>query len=221
MLPLSLLLASVQSAPPPPAPAAAAAIDGVRISASLPFDKVAPGVDLQLVLDVTLPDGQAIAAAGIPGLIVQLDVPRGVVLGGEHVSGYRDLARNEFLLEPFERLVSELPASIPFTLDAPPAEGATIGINVIGYIAPEDESAGHPTAASFLRRRLELPLTARAVAREGDARDTSWSCAPELLNVGDRAPDFALPRRDGRTLRLTDLLEQGKNVIVTTYRAHW
>ncbi|MBI1940480.1 MAG: redoxin domain-containing protein [Acidobacteria bacterium] len=41
------------------------------------------------------------------------------------------------------------------------------------------------------------------------------------LNVkdGDKAPDFALPSADGKTVRLSDFA--GHNVLIDFYRAHW
>ena len=42
---------------------------------------------------------------------------------------------------------------------------------------------------------------------------------PLNVNVGDKAPDFALPSADGQTVRLSDYA--GHNVLIDFYRGHW
>ena len=42
---------------------------------------------------------------------------------------------------------------------------------------------------------------------------------PLKVKVGDRAPDFALPSADGRTVRLSDY--GGQNVLIDFYRGYW
>jgi hypothetical protein len=42
---------------------------------------------------------------------------------------------------------------------------------------------------------------------------------PLKVKVGDKAPDFALPSADGRTVRLSDYA--GHNVLIDFYRGHW
>lgn len=39
------------------------------------------------------------------------------------------------------------------------------------------------------------------------------------VRVGEKAPDFALPSADGKTIRLSDYA--GRNVLIDFYRAHW
>lgn len=42
---------------------------------------------------------------------------------------------------------------------------------------------------------------------------------PLKIKVGEKAPDFALPSADGKTIRLSDFA--GHNVLVDFYRGYW
>jgi cytochrome oxidase Cu insertion factor (SCO1/SenC/PrrC family) len=42
---------------------------------------------------------------------------------------------------------------------------------------------------------------------------------PLKIKVGDKAPDFALPSADGKTLKLSDFA--GHNVLIDFYRGYW
>ena len=90
----------------------------------------------------------------------------------------------------------------------------TIGLNVTGYVSARDGRKG------FLRRRLELPLVAGASALEVDSRKSTWGVDQSVLQIGDVAPDFRLPRADGSKVSLGRFRGK-KNVVVTTYRAFW
>ena len=39
--------------------------------------------------------------------------------------------------------------------------------------------------------------------------------------VGQKAPDFALPDQSGKQVALSDLLSQGKGALLIFYRGHW
>ena len=69
-------------------------------------------------------------------------------------------------------------------------------------------------------QRFELPLEPGVEAEEVAADESSWGVDEELLQIGDKAVDFELPRADGTTVKLSDYLGK-KNIIVTTYRAFW
>jgi len=228
MLPIALLLLAPAGSPPGPVPTPAPApgspmgdpttpaakdpLQGVRVSARLVAETLEPGAEARIVIELDAGEASA-AGAGIPAPILQLDLPPSVELEGRVLKTYAELARNEFLQEPFERLLTELPAEIRFTLKALPAEKETIGINVIGYLKTESGDA-------FLRRRLELPLRAGATAKTVSPQSSTWSTDEKLLDIGDRAALFDLPRADGSRVRLEQYLGD-KTVIVTTYRAHW
>ncbi len=42
---------------------------------------------------------------------------------------------------------------------------------------------------------------------------------PLKIKVGEKAPDFALPSADGKTVRLSDYA--GHNVLIDFYRGYW
>ncbi|OZC04756.1 peroxiredoxin-like family protein [Rubricoccus marinus] len=58
------------------------------------------------------------------------------------------------------------------------------------------------------------------VAQADTVAVTAEMAANTALNVGDRAPDFALPGVDGSTTQLSDLLARGP-VVLTFYRGAW
>jgi peroxiredoxin len=195
--------------------AAAPALDDVTVTAQITGATLEVGAEASFDVRIQLPAGVVADRSGIPGFIVQLDVPNCVTLLGKQVTSARDLARNEFLMEPWERLVKGTEVRIPFVLTEPAAQRDTLGVTVIGYVAsaPGDDDA-------FLRRRLELPLTGGGVAVPGDATNSRWGPDRQLLQIGDRAPGFRLPTLAGGELDLAEHLGRG-NLVVTTYRAHW
>ena len=71
----------------------------------------------------------------------------------------------------------------------------------------------------YFRRRLELPIKSGATSVEVDESNTHWGTHDTLV-VGDDADDFTLPQYGGTEISLSDYIGK-KNVIVTTYRAHW
>lgn len=187
----------------------------VRISARLESESLAPGTEAAFVLTLELAEGVSGSDSGVPAPLIQLDVPPSVKLEGEVSSSYRALSRNEFLVEPFERLMPEPEARIAFELVGEPAAGDTIGISVVGYFATEPGEDDF-----FVRRRLELPLVAGAEASPGSAADSSWSAVEDVLQIGDELPSLVLSRADGTEHELTALAGDGP-MIVTTYRAFW
>lgn len=167
-----------------------------------------------IVLDIEYADGWTGSKAGIPAPILQIDAPPSVKLNGKVLTKYRDLARNEFLHEPFERLIKTTPARIGFTIDGDPNPNQPIGLNVLIYVRGDTE-----TSASFVRRRLELSPKLGSVAKVVPASTSAWG-RDGGLQIGDKAEPFSLPRADGSTVSLGDYLGQ-KNILVTTYRAYW
>lgn len=186
----------------------------VRVSARLAPGALEVGGSSSFVVEVTSEGGASTARAGVPAPILQLDVPAGVTLEGEHLSSLEAQMENEFLEAPYERLIEDGSARVAFRLDAQPDEDATIGIVVTGYVD------GGPEGPWFLRRRLELPLVPGAAALPGDDADSSWGTDPERLTIGAKAPPFELPRPDGSTVALEQFLG-AKNVLISTNRAYW
>ena len=84
---------------------------------------------------------------------------------------------------------------------------------MLAYLTSKDGGAW------FVRRRFALPLEPGAVARSVPATRSDWG-ESDLLQLGDQAPDFELPRADGTTVALSSFKGR-KNVVITTYRAFW
>ncbi|MEM7308242.1 MAG: hypothetical protein AAF682_16295 [Planctomycetota bacterium] len=194
----------------------------ISVSAYVDADELVVGEEYTFVVELDLPASMDASKAGAPAPFLQLDVPPSVRLVGEEVKGFRALSRNEFLHEPYERLITETPLAVPFDLIAEPAEGETIGINIVTYArAAEGEGAeGDGGKDYFFRERLELPVKPLAEGVKAKAPKSSWGTDEKALQIGDRATSFALPRADGTEYDLGSVLGKS-NVIVTTYRAHW
>jgi hypothetical protein len=190
---------------------------GVQIEAQLGPDALEVGGTYNILVSVTFDEGVTASKAGAPALFLQLDVPPSVQLTGPYYETHRDLARNEFLQMPFERLLEEDVTKVPFELALEPTEGEFIALNVVGYVRSVEKPKGY-----FLRRRLRLDLKAGAQSTAATGkRRSGWGLDTDALQIGDKASAFKLPKVDGSGL--IDLSEHlGKrNVIVTTYRAFW
>ena len=195
-----------------------AAVDptaGITFRATLGAEAIAVGPTLTATVTIELAEGVSATDSGIPGFILQLDPPQGLELSGKRITEYKQLSRNEFLMEPWERLVKETSVEVQFALTEMPAKDATLGLILVGYVAREP---GKDDA--FLRRRLELPLVAEGTARKGDALDSSWGPDKARLTIGDKAPSFELPVLQGGEIELAHELDAGP-MLLTTYRAHW
>lgn len=66
-------------------------------------------------------------------------------------------------------------------------------------------------SAAFLAGAMEFLNPASMAARD--------QILPLMIKVGDKAPDFALPSADGKTVRLSDFV--GHNVLIDFYRGYW
>ncbi len=186
----------------------------VQIDASLATDKLTVGQTYQIDLTLTLAEGWTTSKSGIPQAFLQIDVPDSVKLEGKVLTEFRELAKNEYVREPFERLIDPGRTEIGFTLISEPDPGDSLSLNIIAYIKSEDGNDNY-----FIRRRLELPLHPGAKAKETDATDTAWGIHDTLV-VGEMADEFTLPQYGGSSISLADYRGK-KNVIITTYRAHW
>lgn len=67
--------------------------------------------------------------------------------------------------------------------------------------------------AIFLVPLLLLPWLANA------ASGRKIQLPPLQVRVGEKAPGFALPAADGKTVRLSDF--SGHNVLIDFYRGYW
>jgi hypothetical protein len=192
---------------------AAASDDAVSIRAWLEPGPLEVGAAGAFIVELEYSDGVHASEAGIPAPFLQLDVPEGMRLSERHLTDLKDLAKNEYLQAPYERLMSDPYVRVPFELDAAPAADATLGILVSGYVTTVDD-------AFYLRERLELPLREGAQAEPGDDRDSSWGTDTTLLAIGDQVPDFSLPGVGDERVTLSEELQRG-HVLLTTYRAFW
>jgi hypothetical protein len=174
---------------------------------------LAVGSEYEIIIDVQYADGAAAPPAGIQPPILQIAVPDSARLGGRVLAEYNDLARNDFLQEPYERLLQQLPARVPFSLTRAPSADDVFHLNLLAYVTYDGKEF-------FLRRRLALPVRAGASARPVEPVVSDWGVDDKLLQLGDEAAEFDLPRSDGSWLALRDYLGD-KNIVVTTYRAFW
>lgn len=189
--------------------------DVLSISATLEADQLAVGSNYEIVLKVEIKEGWSAAAAGVPSPLVQIDVPPSVELSGKVLTSQRELSRNEFLEAPFERLLKSEEEHIGFSLVKAPGAKEQIGLNIMAYVSQD------PTVDSFfIRRRFALDVKPRAQAVSVVAAQSDWGIDKHLLQIGDPAEDFSLPKAFDPPIGLGNYLGQ-KNIIVTTYRAHW
>lgn len=186
--------------------------NAITISARIDAESLDVGKSYNIVLDLKLLDGISTSDAGIPAPIVQIDVPKSVTLEGKVLHEIRELAKNEYLQAPCERLVEEWPATIKFELKRKPSQNEQFHLNILAYVHTDDNDY-------FVRRRIALPVVAGASSVSAAPTISDWGDG-KTLQLGDKAIPFTLPRADGTKLRLAQYLGK-QNIILTTYRAHW
>ena len=189
--------------------------DVLSISATLDAEELSVGSNYEIVLKVEIKEGWSSASAGVPAPLVQIDVPLSVELSGKVLTAQRELSKNEFLQAPFERLLKSEEERIGFSLVKAPGSQEQFALNIMAYVSQD------PTVDSFfIRRRFMLDVKPRAQAVGIIAAQSDWGIDKHLLQIGDPAEDFNLPKAFDPPLGLGSYLGQ-KNIIVTTYRAHW
>ncbi len=188
--------------------------DVINVSARIEADSLNVGEEYEILLVVQMKDGWSASDSGIPNAILQIKVPRSVQLAGKVLETQQELAKNEYLRMPFERLIKENPTRIKFKLLRKPKKKDRLRFNVLAYVRP---SSGDDHW--FVRRRLKLKIEPGARASSVSTKRSSWGRGKEL-QLGDKAARFALPRADGSTVSLKSYLGK-KNIIVMTYRAFW
>ena len=186
--------------------------DAVQFSAKIQADELKRGGKYHITVEVSFVDGVSPADAGVPAPILQIDVPASVRLDGKEIKTLQQLARKDFLQEPFERLLSKDRTRIRFRITDEPKGDERFYLNLLAYV-------GGPDGQRFVRRRIELPLTPKSEGKSVETSDSGWG-NEDVLQIGDEAPDFSLPKGDGSTVSLSQFRGK-KNVIVTTYRAYW
>ncbi|MFQ5501843.1 MAG: hypothetical protein ACE5EQ_06025 [Phycisphaerae bacterium] len=203
----AMLVPLVLSAPNPPD-------DVVTVSATLQADRLEIGQSYSFVVEARFKDGWSASDSGIPKPFLQIKTPPSVQLDGKVLKTQRELSKNEYLREPFERLMQGNETTVRFTLVDEPGEDERIALNIIAYAS--DDPAND---AWFIRKRMELPVRPGATAELINATESDWGTGDEL-QIGDQAELFELPRADGSKVSLEQYRGK-KNVLVTTYRAFW
>ncbi|MCZ6653051.1 MAG: hypothetical protein O7D91_08485 [Planctomycetota bacterium] len=189
--------------------------DVLRISATLDAEELSVGSHYEIVLKVEIKEGWSAAAAGVPAPLVQIEVPPSVELSGKVLTSQRELSKNEYLQAPFERLLKSEEEHIGFSLVKAPGANEQISLNIMAYVSQD------PTVDSFfIRRRFALDVKPRALAVGVVGVTSNWGIDKHLLQIGDPAEDFSLPKAFDPPIGLGNYLGQ-KNIIVMTYRAHW
>ncbi|MFQ5463336.1 MAG: hypothetical protein ACE5E5_12020 [Phycisphaerae bacterium] len=184
----------------------------IEVHAALTADSLELGKEYHFEVTMELA-GLSAGKAGIPHPFLQIDVPKSARLKGKVIDDMKSLRRNEFLREPYERLMKENPQQIAFKIIRQPGADDAFYVNVIGYLAGDDGQT------EFSRRRLKLPLVPGAKATAVDPSDSNWG-RDRSLQIGDKAKNFKLPSAAGEKVSLKQF-RGDKNVVVTTYRAHW
>lgn len=185
----------------------------LAVDAALPADPIVAGREYEIALKVRLEDGWTASEAGLPKMLLQIDVPASVTLLGKELRG-RELMRNGFVREPSERLIDPGSTTVRFRVESAPGDDARLALNVIAYLRADGSDD-----AWFVRRRVDLPLRPGAVAARTEESGSAWGDR-STVQIGEPAPDFRLPRADGSEVVLSAFRGR-KNVILTTYRAHW
>ncbi len=212
MMNLCGLLLTIAVATGPTNPLDQPAGERMMITASIDADALEIGKEYEIVINATFAQGASTSASGVPAPILQVHSPKSISLSGKTLIQFKDLARNEFLQAPYERLLNEFPARIKFKLKKRPAKTEQIEFNVLAYVRASDRDY-------FVRQRFALPVKAGAVSTAMDSSQSKWG-KDKTLQLGDKAAPFSLPRADGTILSLGKILGK-QNIIITTYRAHW
>lgn len=184
--------------------------DAVRVAAELSADTLTVGETYEIEIEAELADGWN--GKDQPPLIVQLDYPACLEPTDKVLSG-RALAKNQFIAEPYEYVLKNGEREIDVRLASSPTANDTIGVNIVGYLRNDDGDTW------LVRKRLTLPVAVNAKAMPADASKSDWS-APSVLQIGDKLPDLALPQANGEMVNFANYAK-GKNMVITTYRAHW
>ena len=175
-------------------------------------------VELAGEINVEFPWSSAFRSEGERRPLLLIDSPDCIRLEGAapDVLVTPDDYQSSYLHFPHGRRMLSKTVSVAFELVAEPAPEDTIGINVVGYLGQVGTDSRQDS--SFVRRRLELPLTAGArVASDGStAQRSSWG-EDRTLQIGDRFPEAALVDNTGAPVQLSEWLGK-RDVLVTLYR---
>ena len=206
--------------------AAAPAVEAPRfeVTARLAAETLAPGEETLLVVDIEV-DGEIHAdfsprspmpPGGVRKPVLQLEVPDCIELLDGPAEGRTARASLDHMFgKPYGRLLDAKHTEIPVRLVSEPADGDEIGLNVVNYLGDE-----HSTEATFVRRRLQLPVEGGAEAKPVPADRSGWG-TDESLAIGDPVADFDLPDGRGKRITMKEWLGRKRPVFAFTYRSSW
>jgi len=178
----------------------AAPDDLMTASARINTKDLEEGESYEIAIELRFKEGYSASKAGIPAPLLQIEVPESVKLLGKELESYGELKRNEFLQEPYERLLSEVPARVGFEVRRAPKTDDVIGLNILAYVGSESDEDAY-----FVRRRLALKVAGGAEAESVLADNSSWG-REDLLQIGQKADLFTLPKAGGESVALADLV---------------
>ncbi len=185
----------------------------VELSAKFDADELKVGQTYQLEFKWDVTSESAVDQAGVPVPLIQIDVPDSIELVGKELKEHKELSKNEFLYAPFERALESKTESIEFKLISAPAAGDHIAINFIAYSTAKDGTS------QFIRKRLAVPVVAKAEGKEVEIGDAAWG-RNNFGKIGEQVKPISIPQADGTKVDLGDILGKS-NLIITTYRAFW
>jgi hypothetical protein len=173
-----------------------------------------PGETARLIVEIESRKGWSLTQAGIPNAIIQIDAADCTELKGDRAKTQKALSRAGFLRHPEERFADGAKTEFEFDVKKTPGADDQFAINVLAYASPPDGAN-----AWFIRRRIAIPIARGAVSRDISPTPSDWGVDDDL-QLGDKAPLMKLPRADGSLVNLAEYLGK-KNIVITTYRAHW
>ena len=186
----------------------------LTVSAGIEASELQPGGHYAIDVQYDIDEQFSAAGAGVPGPLLQIDVPSSVTLLGPEALSLAELRKTGFVDAPYERVLEKAPARIDFEYVGPAGHDKPIYLNFMAYI-----QGGSDEESYFVRRRLELPVAAGARAKTVEPTQSDWGVR-DVLQIGDKLTTFELPRANGETVSLSKYLGK-KNIVITTYRAHW
>ena len=200
--------------------------DAPSFTASMPEGRFEVGETYELVvrtdaegaINPRFPWDPSFQNEGLRRPILLLDVPGCVRLLGappDPLVTPEDFQRS-FLRYPYGRRIRRKVERIRFELTARPAAGDTLGLNLVAYTGTM--GSDDPEDATFLRRRIDLPVRpgARASTDGRQATRSDWGRSG-TLQVGDHLPDATLSSPEGDTVGLDDAVGD-RNALILVYR---
>ena len=190
--------------------AGAAPKDLVTFSATLGAGHIQVGqtYTVDVTAQVNPRSGYSLAGRRPIPMVLQMKAPASIELTPANVKG------GEHLRPPYEVTVDGGRRQVRFRVKSAPKPGDALVINLVGYVESADKKN-----AWMIRRRGTIKIKPGARLVEEPATRSDWQ-ESSTLAIGDDAPAFSLPDKDGKRHGLSQFKGK-KNVLVVTYRANW